>query len=102
MAWDWSKRVFGGREDKREERMSSNLPEIPWVRAADNPWGVDVLDVRPITLTMLSTSRDPTCAANAVSFGQDDGTGFIGQEPPVARRIDASLRFPIDRVLADG
>ena len=57
---------------------------------------------RPITLTMLSTSSDPRCASNAVSFGQDDGTSFIGQEPPVARRVDASLRFPIDRVLADG
>lgn len=102
MAWERIKRVFGGREDKKEERKGPELPEIPWVRAADNPWGVDVLDVRPITLTMLSTSKDPTCAANAVSYSQDDGAGFIGQEPPVARRIDATLRFPIDRVLADG
>ena len=102
MAWDWMKRVFGGHEDKKPEKTSPDLPKIPWVRAADNPWGVDVLDVRPITLTMLSTSKDPTCAANAVSYGQDDGTGFIGQEPPTARRIDAGLRFPIDRILADG
>lgn len=99
MAWDWLKRVFGG---PTKENKSPELPEIPWVAAADTPWGVDVLDVRPITLGMLSTSRDPTCAANAVSFGQDDGTGFIGQEPLVPRRIDAALRFPIDRVLADG
>lgn len=102
MAWDWMKRILGGREDKKPEKTSPDLPEIPWVRAADNPWRVDVLDVRPITLTMLSTSKDPACAANAVSFGRDDGTGFIGQEPPVARRIDATLRFPIDRILADG
>jgi hypothetical protein len=77
-------------------------PRVPWLEAADNPWGVRVLDVRPITLTRLSTSTDPNCAANAVSFGQDDGRSFVGQPPKVARSIKANLRFPIDRILADG
>ena len=78
------------------------MADIDWIEAGENPWGIRVLDVRPVTLTMLSTSSDPQCAANAVSFGQDDGTGFIGQEPPVSRTTEASLRFPIDTVLADG
>lgn len=99
MAWDRIKGIFGRQTDKTKE---PEAPDIPWVDAADNPWGVRVLDVRPVTLTMLSASRDSTCAANAVSFGQDDGMGFIGEEPPVNRRIEASLRFATDRVLADG
>ena len=78
------------------------VPEIGWLEAADNPWGIRVLDVRPVTLNVLSTSTDPHCASNAVSFGQDDGTSFIGEEPPVSRTAQTSLRFPIDRVLADG
>jgi hypothetical protein len=97
MAWDRIKRMLG--------RKGENAPQIPslsWIEAADNPWGVRVLDVRPVTLTMLSTSADPQCASNAVSFGQDDGSSFIGEEPPGPRVAEASLRFPIDRMLADG
>jgi hypothetical protein len=76
--------------------------EVTWIAAADNPWGVPLLDVRPITLTMQSTSRDPSCAKNAISFGGDDGTSFIRQLPLSTREVSASLRYPIDRVLADG
>ena len=97
MAWERFKRMFGGQGDD-----GPRPSDITWLEAADNSWGVRVLDVRPMTLTMLSTSSDPRCASNALSFGQDDGTSFIGQEPPVARSVEASLRFPIDRVLADG
>jgi hypothetical protein len=78
------------------------LPEITWISADKNPWHVPVLDVRPIALTMVSTSTDPQCAANAVSFGQDDGTAFAGQEPGSLRTFPSSLTFPIDRLLADG
>jgi hypothetical protein len=97
MVWDRFKRFLG-----RESEDSPEIPETSWVEAADNPWAVRVLDVRPVTLTMLSVSADPQCAANAVSFGQDDGTGFIGEAPPLSRIVDASLRFPIERTLADG
>lgn len=79
-----------------------DLPDIPWVAAADNPWGVPLLDVRPVTLNMLSSSADQRCAENAISFQRDDGTGFIGQQPKDDRTIETNLEFPIDRVLADG
>jgi hypothetical protein len=78
------------------------VPDIAWIPADKNPWNVPVLDVRPYTTTLLSTSSDPTCATNAVSFGQDDGTGFIGQIPLVRRSIPASLHFSRDRFFADG
>jgi hypothetical protein len=78
------------------------LPQVQWLGPAENPWGVPVLDVRPVTLGMLSTSRDQQCAVNAMSFGQDDGTGFIGVEPRVTRQVTAGLQFRIDRMLADG
>jgi len=97
MTWEKLKRAFG-----RQEDGGKPAPDIRWVEAADNPWGVRLLDVRPVTLTMLSTSGDPQCASNAVSFGQEDGTTFIGEAPPVARVVEANLRFPIDRLLADG
>ncbi len=86
----------------RKDGKASQIPSLNWIEAADNPWGVRVLDVRPVTLNMLSMSTDPRYATNAVSYGQDDGTSFIGQRPPVTRVTEASLRFPIDRMLADG
>ena len=97
MDWDGTKRLLGSKGGG-----PSQIPNVNWIEAADNPWSVRVLDVRPVTLTTLSTSADPQCASNAVSFGQDDGTSFIGGEPPSRRIAEASLRFPIDRILADG
>src|SRR5215475_2532044 len=105
MAWDRLKRFLGRQEenaqqtpDGQQERFAQNPPDfsdISWIEAADNTWGVRALDVRPFTLNMLSTSTDPQCATNAVSFRQDDGTRFIGEEPPVRRIAEASLPFPI-------
>lgn len=75
---------------------------IKWVEAADNSWGVRVLDVRPVTHNMLLVTGNRHQASNAVSWRGDDGTSFIEEEPPVNRLIQANLRFPIDRILAEG
>ena len=90
MVWEKIRRIFRRHAD------------INWLEAVDNPWGVRVLDVRPVTLNMILVSENRQHASNAVSFGQDDGTSFIGEEPPVNRLIEANLVFPIDRRLADG
>ena len=79
----------------------SQLPEIPWIDAADTPWGVPVLDVRAVTENMISTSADPECAANALSYGQDDGSGFEQDEPLVPRVIGAMIPFRVESPLPD-
>jgi hypothetical protein len=78
------------------------LPELSWIPPEKNPWKIPLLDVRPITQGMISTSQDPEAARNAVSYGGDDGTGFIGQEPQVPRSMPSRLRYRRDRLLADG
>jgi hypothetical protein len=118
MGWERIKNIFGGAGKSGSDTPQSpkatekgvpskdidenRAPEIPWLTAADNQWGVPLLDVRPITFAMLSTSSDPKCASNAISYGSDDGTAFIGQAPMVDRSVATSIRFPIDRLLADG
>lgn len=95
------KNWFGkDRSDKSSARSQSS--DVRWLQPTDNPWGVPVLDVSPVTLSVTSASADFSCAANAVSFRGDDGTSFIGVEPPEARTILVGLQFPIDRMLADG
>jgi len=77
-------------------------PEIPWIEAADTPWGVPVLDVRGVTQHMISTSADPQCAANAISFGGDDGSAFAADKPASPRVIGALIRFRVNAPLPDG
>ena len=89
-------------EARTAPKSNGSLPEVPWLAPAENPWGVAVLDVRPVTLTMCSASLDPRCATNAISYGQDDGTGFVGQKPPIQRAVKSDIRFRKDRFLADG
>ncbi|HEY7403240.1 MAG TPA: hypothetical protein VIB39_06945 [Candidatus Angelobacter sp.] len=77
------------------------MPEIPWIEAADTPWGVRVLDVRGVTQAMISTSSDPQCARNALSFGHDDGSAFEGVAPLVHREIGAMIPYRVDGPLGD-
>ena len=58
--------------------------EVQWLPQGSHRWGdLDVLDVRGIALTMLSTTSDPICAMNAGSWGTDDGSSFM-DVPPVS------------------
>ena len=78
MVWDKLRRFLPCKGDA--VKGDGELPDVSWIAAADNPWGVRVLDVRPVTLTLLALSTDRQCAQNAVSFGQDDGTSLDGPD----------------------
>jgi hypothetical protein len=75
---------------------------IRWIEAAETPWGVPVLDVRAVTQNMISTSADQQCAANALSYGRDDGSAFAADEPASPRVIGALMRYRVNAPLADG
>jgi hypothetical protein len=82
--------------------VNRKSPKIQWLGRDANPWRLPVLDVRPVTLEMVSTSADPACAGNLVSLGQEDGTTFAGVEPQVKRTTKTAMRFRVDRALVDG
>ncbi len=79
-----------------------DLPELRWIDADKNPWGVRILDVTPITREVVSTSQDPQMAANAASFSNEDGLIFVGQPLVSCRSIDADLRYRVDGGIYDG
>ena len=84
---------------------ANTMNTIQWIEASKSPWGVRVLDVRPVTLTMMSSSRDPQLAANAVSFRGEDGTCFIDNPVSSSTSIsvaNAGLAYKTDGILADG
>lgn len=93
------RRLFGGASNDQSDDSEA---AIEWLAPVQNPWPVPVLDVRPVTLGMLSTSTDRKMAENAISYGGDDGTGFIGQTPPNQRESPANLFFPTDGPLYEG
>jgi hypothetical protein len=98
--WKHIKRLFGGR---RGDATKDDAEQVRWLDAsAANPWGVPVLDVRPVTLTMLSFTQSRQLAENAMSYGREDGSSFVGQSPPTQRTVPAALPYRVDRVLADG
>lgn len=76
--------------------------ELSWIDAQEVPWGVRVLDVRPITQGMLSTSNDPQCAQNAVSFYGEDGSSFLQELPQSKHTEHVGRRYQVDGRLYDG
>lgn len=111
MVWERIKKLVGTGKTESDSPSGENAdvadagtakPAVAWINAEDNPWRVSVLDVRPLTYAMVSTSADPQCATNAISYGEDDGTVFIGDAPKVVRIVPSSLTFPVDQILVDG
>jgi hypothetical protein len=75
---------------------------VVWLPPEASPFGVRVLDVRPVTLGTLSVSRDPRMAQNAVSYGGEDGSCFATERPLSARRVEATLSFRAPERIVDG
>jgi hypothetical protein len=82
--------------------MPEEFPEICWIAPGDNPWNVRLLDMRPVTQGMLATSADPQCAANALSFSDDDGSSFSVMKPNSARTVEVNLRYRLAQPFAEG
>ncbi|WP_109698201.1 ankyrin repeat domain-containing protein [Chitinophaga deserti] len=91
------KKWFG--KEKKDEPQE---PALNWIAPTQNPWGIQLLDLRPITKNMLATSTDPQCATNAVSYQAEDGLTFIGMQPEDSTEISCNITIPIDTMLAPG
>jgi len=99
----WDKLFGKGKNDKSEKREENkNQYKLNWVAPHQNPWNVELLDLRPISQTMHSTSKDQKMAINAISYNQDDGLIFLNQNLKSNQSIESNLSFPIDSKLENG
>ncbi|SDF52808.1 ankyrin repeat domain-containing protein [Cellulophaga baltica] len=98
------KKLFGGNSKKspKEEENKTSEYDLKWISADQNPWNLKILDLRPISQTMLSTSKDPKMATNAVSYSQEDGTTFKDYQPQSEKTIFSNLVISIDEKLEEG
>lgn len=93
-------------EKYQETSASSENPianeNLPWIESSENPWGLRLLDLRPISQAMISTSKDPQMAKNAVSYIGEDGTPFWGLKPNNHKNISTNVSILIDGSLEPG
>jgi len=105
MSW-WSKlkRKLTGAPggDPSSEPRPEARPAARWRDAADNRFGVPVLDLTPITQTMLSATKDPALAARAVGWGKSTGAELDDAALQAVAPIACALRYPAAPVLPDG
>lgn len=99
----WDKLFGKGKNNNSEKKeIKKNQYDLNWIAPNQNPWNVEVLDLRPISQTMLSSSKDPKMASNAISYNQEDGLIFLKQTLKSKKSIESKFSFPIDSRLENG
>ena len=105
MVWKKFERFFGSGSHAKAEAAFTPSPiedAVKWIPAEKNPWRVAVLDVRGVTQTRRSASRDERCAINAQSMMSEDGEAFRGISPSDSRTVAADLSYPVAEGLNEG
>ena len=70
-------------------------PSLTWHEPGpDNPFGIRLLDCRPFTWNLVSTTQDPEIATRYSSLRENDGRDLIGRTIHDSVRVAASLTFP--------
>jgi len=74
-----------------------------WIKASASPFGVRMLDLRPVTQGMISTSADPENARRAISWS----TATVDTLPPFdpgseGARVACELEYPVAESFPDG
>lgn len=68
---------------------------LTWLPAESaNPFGVHLLDCRPITWSLIATTGDPQIAARFVELRRSDGRDLIGQRMDHSVHLERSLTLP--------
>lgn len=86
----------------RREEPQRSAP-FEWLEpGSGNPFGVRVLDVRPYTQTMLSTTPNPEIASRFVELRGSNGSGLVSSSVEDFASTSCDLHLPLPAALADG
>lgn len=83
----------------QEQEKTSN---IGFLSETEHQWNVPIVDLRPVTQTVMATSEDKKMAENSVSYGREDGLVFLDNLPEFATNHEADISFNTDGKLQDG
>lgn len=76
--------------------------ELRWLEAPDNPFGMRVLDCRPVTRHWLSTTADLEVAGRFGALRTSDGRQHVGRHPDRSRVHECDLRYPPSKWVVEG
>src|SRR6185503_13037227 len=98
------RKMFGrrGGEPPRQEPAPDPFAALPWLERHENPFGIRVLDCRPFTRGMISTTSDPAIARRFLELRQSDGSDQRGARPQEPVETACELVFPSDGRSAGG
>ncbi len=85
--WPFKKKA----EPEKNKNESASLRWLPV--CAENPFDHPILDIRSITLNMVSTTKDPSVAENFSKSRQSQGREFIGKNPTEATSFDREFSY---------
>src|SRR6185436_7233564 len=101
--WDW---LRGKKPDGKAAGgggAAAMAAQVRWLSAAESPFGVRTLDLRPVTEGMISTTTDPANASRSMSWGR----ATVEAIPPIdlgagAKTIACALSYAVAPAFPDG
>lgn len=75
---------------------------VRWLEADESPFGIRVLDCRPFSRSMISTTKDPGIANRFVQLRASDGREHVGKRPKDAIEAACALAYPAPDGTRDG
>lgn len=83
---------------KEQPSFGSNLH---WIEADDNPWGVRLLDCRPVSMVWTSTTTDPAIAQSFVDLRSANGQAHLVAEP-LPEKVAGGFSMPVPELPPEG
>jgi len=88
-----------GRKARMAGAADSSDPQealggVKWVSEQDSPFGIEVLDCRPVATTMVSTTTDPNIAETFARLRSSRGEQHRERLPENAWRMSCDLTYP--------
>jgi hypothetical protein len=75
---------------------------LRWIEAEDNPFGMRVLDCRPLSLTTVSVTSKPEIASRFADLRRSTGKEYVGAAPPSSSRSECNLIYPAALEIKEG
>jgi hypothetical protein len=91
---------FGGSTTPRDPDTA--FEQLPWLEPHENPFGVRLLDCRPVAESFLSLTQDPRSISFFGSPESRSGEQFRGEHPLDAMRVACDLAYPLTEALPEG
>jgi len=99
MIWNRLRRSFGSEPSDLQPAEAA----LKWHEPGpDNPFGVRLLDCRPVTWELVSSTADPAIAGRYSALRESDGRDLVGAPIQGAVRVTTSLTFPHDGSALEG